>query len=489
MFDGMPLKGLALVVVLGFTVWPAASTTREAPPPADKPNILFILTDDLDARSTSRMPALQEQLAARGTTFDQAFATAPQCCPSRASFLTGKYPHNHTVYDNDETLGGARKFRSSGEDESTIATWLDAQGYETILMGKYLNGYDGTYIPPGWDEWRGQMESNNNHLYNEDGQLVYYDPDTYHDTDMFSDWAVSYIENGAGKNRPFFMYLSVNAPHHPAIPAERHKDEFSTVELPQPPSFDEEDVSDKPQRVRNLPTLTDAEIQDMTRSYRDRLRSMLSVDDMIGRLVAELHESGELDETYIVFTSDHGYHMGQHRLRPGKARAYEEDIRIPLYVRGPGVPEGRTLEHKVLNLDFAPTFAELGRAPVPTSVDGRSFVPLLHGSTPAADAWRESFMVEFYRQSATSPLNSDAFSALRTSDYTYVEHANGDRELYDLEVDPYQLLSLHDSSEHRSLMAALHVRLEALKACSGQVSCKVAEGGEPIPPPVSSEEP
>ena len=390
---------LALVIVAaGLVVVPAASTDRDVPAPMEKPNIVLILADDLDAGSTNRMPKLRSNLVEQGTTFEDAFVTTPQCCPSRATILTGKYAHNHTVYDNNVADGGARKFHDSGEEESTIATWLDEAGYETILIGKYLNWYDGTHVPPGWDEWYGQTGRNNDdHRYNVNGRLEYYDPEKYHDTELFSDWAARHLRAGAGRDRPFFMYLSVNAPHQPAIPPERHEDGFASARAPRPPSFDEADTSDKPKSIRALPPLTAAQTREIDRLHRDRLRSMLGVDDMIGRLTAELARTGELDDTYIFLTSDNGFHMGQHRLEPGKGRPYEEDIRVPLYVRGPGVPHGRTLDHKVLNLDFAPTFADLGGANTPDAVDGRSLVPLLAENAPPADPWRESFLVEFFQ--------------------------------------------------------------------------------------------
>lgn len=189
---------------------------------------------------------------------------------------------------------------------------------------------------------------------------------------------------------------------------------------------------------------------------------------MIGRLINELRRNGELEETYIVFTSDNGYHLGHHRLPFDKGRPYEEDIRIPLYVRGPGVPAGRTLNHTVLNIDFGPTFAVLGGAEIPAGVDGRSFAPLLRSSEPPLPlSWRESFLVELF--------HSRTYKALRTGRYTYVEYDDGQRELYDLQLDPYQLRSLHRSQEHQALMERFHAGLKALKECSGQRSCEVAE--------------
>lgn len=464
---GEILLKTTLAVSLLLAVSPAASVVREDPL-SQRPNILFVLTDDLDTESVGHMPKLEKLVASRGTTFDDAFVTTPQCCPSRASILTGKYAHNHGVISNEPPEGGAPKFLSSDGHASTVATWLDGQGYETVLIGKYLNYYDGTYVPPGWDEWRGQMGRNNDHEYNINGTVIYRDPEKHHDTDLFSNWAAAYIRQSAWQERPFFMYLSVNAPHAPDDGAPRHEDEFSEAKLPRPPSFDEEDLEDKPGWVRRLPPLDDRDIRDLTRHHRDRLRSLLSVDQMVGRLIVELKRAGELDNTYIVFTSDNGFHLGQHRPGYGKATAYEEDIRVPLYVRGPGVPEDRTLGHKVLNLDFAPTFAELGGVAVPAGTDGRSFVPLLGETPPPAEAWRESFLVEF---SQNRP-----YSALRTGRYTYVEYDNGARELYDLEADPYQLNSLHASPDHRPLIEGFHDRLERLKACSGRDSCEAAEG-------------
>lgn len=467
------VAAVVVVQVLVVAFMPsAAREVREVTPAGDRPNILFVITDDLDAQSVGRMPKLERWMMDGGTTFDRAFATSTACCPSRASFLTGKYVHNHTVYTNSPNKDGAApKFRSSGGDRSTIATWLDDRGYETVLIGKYLNYYDGSYVPPGWDEWRGQMGRNNDHEYNINGAVEGFDPDTYNDTELFGDWAADFIRGGAGEEAPFFMYLSVNAPHGPYDGVPRHDDAFADTELPRTPSFDEEAVDDKPGWVRKKPPLDGSDVERLTQQHRERLRSLLTVDDMLARLLTQLRETGELEDTYVVFTSDHGYHLGQHRLSAGKSTAYEEDISIPLIVRGPGVPEGRTLDHMVLNTDFAPAFAELGGAPAPTDTDGRSFVPLLDDSPPPVDGWRESFLVEYFQK--------HPYAALRTERYSYVEYDNGERELYDLRDDPYQLESLDASPEHRDLTKDLHTRLEALKACSGQASCEAAENAAP----------
>lgn len=466
------MRWATLAVFVLACAWMPPSVYAQTAP--EKPNILFIMTDDENVGMRSKMPKLTKNVIGRGVSFENAFATTPQCCPSRASFLTGKYAHNHTVYDNDETVGGFAKMRSSGADEDTVATRLDAVGYQTILIGKYLNWYEGKYIPPGWDEWNGQMGRNNDHRYNRNGEVKYYDPERYHDTDLFKNWATGYVRREADKARPFFMYLAVNSPHGPAVAAERHEDRFTNARLPRPPSFDEADVSDKPGRVRNLSRLSDKKIQEMTKLYRDRLRAQLSVDDLVGRLVEELRRTGELDNTYIVYTSDHGFHMGQHRLRAGKTKPYEEDIRVPMYVRGPGVPAGETLPHMVLNTDLAPTLAALARAAAPEGADGTSFASLLGGSPPPEESWRERFLAEFYKHNAP-PGSGLEFKAVRTDERTYVKYDGGDRELYDLEADPYQLESLHADPAHVDERAALEAQLQELKGCAGD-ACRTAEG-------------
>src|SRR5215216_346174 len=367
----------------------------------ERPNIILIVTDDLDISSMSHMPNLRSLLIDRGTTFENAFVTDSLCCPSRASILRGQYPHNHLIEGNEWPQGGAKKFHALGRQRSTIATWLQSAGYQTVLIGKYLNDYQGTYVPAGWDEWYAVSGNYTSSDLNENGRIVSYDPGRYYLDGVLADKAVGYIRDPTGNvpsflvpDRPFFMWLGTKAPHQPADPAPRYEDALPNVSLPRPPSFDEEDVSDKPDWISDNPPLGPQQIADAEDLYRKRLQSMLAVDDMIGKLVNALKESGELDNTYIFFTSDNGFHLGAHRLSIGKWTAYEEDIRVPLIVRGPGVPEGRKLEHLVLNNDFAPTFADLAGAKTPSFVDGRSLVPLLTDDPPSPNNWRQAFLVE-----------------------------------------------------------------------------------------------
>ena len=201
---------------------------------------------------------------------------------------------------------------------------------------------------------------------------------------------------------------------------------------------------------------------------------MLSVEDLLRDVVAELRATGELDNTYIFFTSDNGFHLGQHRMTQGKRTAYEEDIKVPLMVRGPGVPAGRALKHQVLNNDLAPTFARLAGVTPPSFVDGKSMVPLLGTSPPTVSNWRTGILTENWRTDAVGG-KSDAptYKALRTKNFSWVRYANGERELYDLRNDPYQLHS-RDPSKNRSLVRGYNNRLDRLATCDG-AECRAAE--------------
>lgn len=447
---------------------------------SEKPNVILIVADDLRADDLEYMPETKALIGGEGVTFENAFVTDPLCCPSRATMLRGQYTHNHGVEGNVPPQGGFQRFRDLGREESTVATWLDAEGYSTAYFGKYMNSYRGTHVPPGWDEWyavSGNYESNR---YNDNGRIERHDPEQVHETDLLSDKANEHLRRTMEEDgSPFFAYLSPRAPHAPANPAARHEDAFSGVSLPRPPSFDEEDVSDKPAWLQERPRLEAGEVEEMEELYRQRLRSLLSVDEMVGRLVETLREGGELEDTYIAFTSDNGHHLGEHRLPAGKWTAYEEDIRVPLVMRGPGVPEGEAREHLVLNTDLAPTFAELAGASAQTPVDGRSLSPLLGDAPPPASGWRSAFMVEagpfFEGAGAGEPLDRPRLEAVRTQDRLYVEYATGDRELYDLREDPYQLESQHEEADP-GLLRRMEERLDALRGCAGE-DCRSAEDG------------
>ena len=491
---------IALAVPFTWTIAPPPDTaitvnpgSARAASPEARPNIIFILTDDQDTKSVAFMPRLKTLLIDQGTTFSNFFVTYSLCCPSRSSILRGQYPHNHQVLSNTPPNGGFLRFHNLGNENSTVATWLQGAGYRTALMGKYLNGYpvgvQQTYVPPGWDEWDSPIGNggyaNYNYTLNENGRLVRHGngPDDYL-TDLLARRATDFIRRTVRESRPFFIYLATYAPHEPATPAPRHQNEFPNARMPRSPSFNEADVSDKPEWIRNLPALSPQQIGRIEEHYRKRLQSLQAVDDLLATLVNELQALGQLGRTYIFFSSDNGFHMGEHRLPMGKNTAYEEDIRVPLIVRGPGIPEGRTLPHLTLNIDFAPTWADLAGASAAGFVDGRSLVPLLGGSPPAVEAWRQTFLVEHYPAGEAQAAQARPrrrpggrglleFQAARARDFLYVEYATGERELYDLRNDPYELQSLHASVE-AALMRQLASYLAALRRCAA-ASCRSAE--------------
>ena len=463
------LAGLALAVAQ------TQSSLAQTTPPT-KPNILFVLTDDMRAWDLRYMPKTRTLLADGGVRFTKAFVTNSLCCPSRATILRGQYAHNHRVLSNRPLLGGFEKFRSLGRENSTMATWLDGAGYDTMFVGKYFNGYDNTtHVPPGWDEWHGYLGDyvpSDTYRLNENGQISTYDRSQIHDTDLFADKAANFLESTAG-GAPFFMYLSTNAPHTPAFAPQRHQNMFTDVPLPDPPSLNEADASDKPAWVRNTPRLTPENASDLRQLYGQRLRSLQSVDEMVGRLIDVLGKTGELSNTYVVFTSDNGLHFGEHRINAKKWTAYEEAIRVPLLVRGPGVPPGASRSQMALNNDLAPTFASWAGVAPPSFVDGRSLRPLLSKSPPPS--WRRTLLVEHWQDE-----NGDAYAAtipnykaVRTAGYLYARYATGERELYNLGNDPYELNSLHNTAS-TELRGDLTSRLDALSNCAAQ-SCRSAE--------------
>ncbi|HEU5434438.1 MAG TPA: sulfatase, partial [Thermomicrobiales bacterium] len=485
---------------------------------APRPNIILILTDDLDSQSIAAMPALQSLLVKQGTLFSRFFVSMPLCAPSRASILRGQYPHNHGVLNNTGVNGGFPAFFDFGDEASTVATWLHDAGYRTGLFGKYLNRYPKeaprTYVPPGWDAWFGLMEGGANYYLdftlNENGTPVAYGgkPEDYL-TDVLADKAAAFI--GSGGDQALFAYIAPYAPHAPSTPPPRYANAFADVKAPRGPAFNEADVSDKPAWLRASPLLTPNQIDRIDQHYRDRLRSLLAVDDLLRKLVDLLQAQGRLADTCIAFTSDNGFQLGEHRLPLGKQTAYEESIRVPLIVRGPGVPQGKTVDQLTLNSDLAPTFAAWAAASAPDFVDGRSLLPLFDETPPAG--WRDAILIEdepvirFQRAapahatpvatpiatpiatpgaaddedtSKISPAEPPPYNAIRTTRYLYVAYDDGEREVYDLQTDPAELTNVAATTAP-ALLAAFADRLEALRTCRAG-SCRAAEDA-PFPSP------
>jgi N-acetylglucosamine-6-sulfatase len=458
-----------------------------------RPNILFILADDMKASDLEHMPGVQSLLVDQGVKFTRPWVSRSLCCPSRATIFRGQYTHNHKVWVNVEPSGGFWNFLDQGLESSTIATWLNAAGYDTILIGKYLNRYGlnrsgnrapSTHVPPGWDRWFAweglYAGTDNSYQINENGRIVTYQRSQIHDTDLHARTAEDFIRNTVG-GAPFFMYLAPNAPHEPAFFAPRHANLFTDKPLPRPSSFNEADVSDKPKWVRDKPLLSSAEISTLTQFYRNRLRALQSLDEMVERLVNALRATGKLSNTYIAFTSDNGIYLGEHRLQ-AKGAAYNASPRVPMVIRGPGVPQGVTRSQLALNNDLAPTFASWAGIRPPGFVDGRSLGPLLGASPPAT--WRTAFLVEHRRTPEEFPYVRAIpdYSAVRTARYNYVEYGTGEKELYDLNADPTELTNIYNSTPQTLLSELkLKARLDALKVCAradtSATSCKRAEDG------------
>jgi N-acetylglucosamine-6-sulfatase len=468
---GLWLRRAAALAAVAFALSCGSPTEPNA---ADdrRPNFVLVLSDDLDADPgvIDRLPVVASSLRGGGLTFRNAFAPSPVCCPSRASVLRGQYAHNTGITDNGTCDA---LFADRGLETSTLSTWLRDAGYRTGLVGKYLNGYpaDGRpRVPPGWDEWHAiKADVRITYYYytlNENGRFVDYGgAEQDYLTDVLAAKAVEFVRRSVTEKRaPFFLHLDPYAPHEPPTSAQRHRDAFPDATAPRTPSFNEADTSDKPSWYRGLPPLSDEDIDAIDKTYRRRLQLMLAVDEMIGKLMAELSSLGELDNTYIVFASDNGFFLGQHRFMGGKLAPYEESIRVPLFVRGPGVASGASLPQMALTVDLAPTFAELAGARTPDFVDGHSLVPMLQAGAPAAGSWRTDFPLQHILPDESEGLPT--WHGLRTEDAMYVEHDGGERELYDLRFDPYQLDNLQSVADPQALQRFAE-RLAAVRTCRG----------------------
>jgi arylsulfatase A-like enzyme len=394
----------------------------------DRPNFVVIVTDDQRWDTLDTMPAVRRLLVTNGVTFTNAFTTTPSCCPSRVSLLTGQYSHHTGVFDGSvgNAPGGAPAFH----DDSSLATWLDDAGYRTGLVGKYLNDYAELpvgYVPPGWDEWFAIAQPSPQVRYygydlNENGEIVRYG-------DAASEYSTSVLQKKAARfidgEDPFFLYFAPIAPHLPAIPAPEDAD-GSIPDWDTPPSFDEADVSDKPDGG-----VAERDPAGAREKRTAMLRSLRSLDRAIEAISEAVSEAGLMDETYFLLTSDNGFLWGEHRLT-GKVWPYEESIRVPLVIRPPGLGPTRRADEIALNVDVAPTIADLAGVDVGLPPDGISLVPLLEGErTPP----RDRFIVEFLGHAPDVP----SYTAIRTTRFLYVEYRDGTRELYDLRKDPFQL--------------------------------------------------
>jgi N-acetylglucosamine-6-sulfatase len=487
------------------------------------PNIIVILTDDMDLKLMPYVGNATTLIGDQGATFTNYFVTSSICCPSRASMYRGQYAHNTDVLANAPPVGGFKKFFEGNKEADTLATWMSHANYNTALIGKYLNGYPipagKKYEPPGWIEWDAfiyQKPDDPGSFYNgytmvENRTLVSYgnSADDY-STDVIRKKSLDFINLNSARKTPFILFDTVYAPHGPSIPAPRHAKMFLDIKYPKGPSFNEVDVTDKPAIIQTLASTggaTDDKGADSL--FIRRAQSLQAVNEMVAAIIDQLKKNGQLDNTYIVFTSDNGFHIGEHRLPPGKGLPYEEDIHVPFMIRGPGIAAKTIVQQMTANIDLAPTIAELARIKPADFVDGRSFVSLLDPQAGQDLKWRQGFLVEMGRMesgtsststklSSVSPIDPNqifeypdsiydplltqvgggGYRGVRTKRFIYVEYQNGELEFYDLIADPYELNNIASSLDPK-IHASLHTWLGQLQTCSAN-DCRKFE--ESMPP-------
>jgi N-acetylglucosamine-6-sulfatase len=493
-----------------------------------RPNFVIVMADDLHPAMMRALPSVERLIGNRGTTFENAIASYPLCCPSRASLLTGQYAHNHGAKGNNPKSGGG--YKSLLDPERNLAAWLQASGYDTAFAGKWLNGFrTPRKAPPGWSAWWGLIGSGG------EGLSSFYDfeifnggkrpahfgtrPADYQTDVLTREYAVPFIETRATDPDPFFLWLPYHPPHsglgrddfagrrcstgppasrsgkQSAIPPPRYARRYLHARLPKSRSYDERDVSDKPRFLRES-RLDRSAKQRIERDYRCGLAALLALDDAISTLIDQLRAQGELGETVVVFTADHGVLAGEHRQARGKNLPYEEVLRVPLVVRGPGVAAGRRVPEPVANIDLAPTVLELAGAQVPPAlartIDGASLAPHLAGPVAGPD---RALLIEGRKNVAKSrrAFKVRSYVGTRTARYAYVEHRRAtyrtepegraapigagrvtDVELYDLRRDPDQLASRHRDPAYADVRARLARLTERLEDCAGE-SCAVAD--------------
>jgi len=453
----------------------------------------LFLTDDQPLGYEAALPFTQRYIFERGVSFDESFVSTSLCCPSRSSLLTGQYTHNHGVLSN-AGRGGADDFHRLGGEARTLGTLLQSAGYRTGFIGKYLNQYPGeselaaVYVPVGWDEWVAAVDiyptilpyGQFDYTLIENGQAVRYgNADRDYFSDVVTSKAADFVSNALSSGQPFFVIVAYISPHAPAEAPLRHRGYFRSTAAPRGASFNEADVSDKPAWLSSKPLLDTHTTEQLAETHRRMLRSLISVDEGVRRIVELVADRNQLDRTFFVFTSDNGLHLGEHRIANDKNTPYEEAIRVPLGIIGPGTGRGVKRTEMVVNIDLAPTILELANIPIPAYMDGRSLVPLLEADSPTPSTWRQRFLLEHYAPYAGEGLNIDPrpnrleYVGVRTRDHVYVEYAYGDFELYDLLVDPNQLENIYYRADP-SLLSALRQHLEELRLCAGS-ECVEAE--------------
>jgi arylsulfatase A-like enzyme len=481
------------------TAW--SENAAQAEPSSGRPNIVVFMTDDETVAELGGMPHTRRLIERQGVRFARSYVSYPVCCPSRATYLTGQYAHNHGVMGLYPPTGGYGRF----DKRNALPVWLQRAGYHTAHLGKFLNGYgdqEPADVPPGWSDWHATVDYSTYKMWgytiNDNGRMRTYgrtfdeNPRLYQ-TDVLARKAAAIVVRQASRPQPLFLSLNFLAPHHEARsiqtrthqlvrPAPRHRRALASAALAHAASFNEADMSDKPRFLRrHTHPLTARDVAAIQRDARARRAALLAADDGVARVVSAVRRAGELNNTYFVFTSDNGYMQGEHRVRSGKMLPYEPSTQVPLLVSGPGIPAGRVSRELVANIDLAPTILQLAGATAGKTVDGRSLLPFAHN--PALRTAR-AILHETGGQKYVGPAEQDertnvrrpmkrilTYQAVRTARWLYVRWHDGARELYDLENDPDELRSLHAGRAHRHVRRVLARRLRALATCAGD-SCR-----------------
>ncbi len=526
-------------------------------PATERPNFVVIQTDDQTIDSLYAtigagsapipiMPNTLGLIAEKGVTLNRYYVSYPLCCPSRVSLLTGRYAHNHNVRGNVQPNGGYLGFSFRGANTHNLATWLQAAGYRTVHIGKFLNGYgdepydNGTVVPPGWSAWHTVLKADTDHYFygytlNDNGVLdgpfgdsgswetrEYGERDDFgcpfaplngkpclYETDVLSRIASEELV-GTPAERPFYLQLDYTAPHgdfrRPAgpEPATRHYGSLSGVPLPHSKSqgVNEGNVADKPRFIREAPFLSPTELHTYRVYYEKQLESLRAIDDGVKQVVDTLGGLGRLRKTYIIFTSDNGFFLGEHRLVGGKFLAYEPSTHLPFLMRGPGIKPGSFTGELAANIDIAPTILELAHATADKSIDGRSLVPYItdttlrtrrpilfesfvetndveaNGAEPSKPARPGETKAERSDESSATGRAGEAttsitappkdYEGIRLGPYKYIAWPDGEKELYDVTKDPYELRNIVRDDNYAPIRNFLHTQLRLLEDCNGR---------------------
>jgi arylsulfatase A-like enzyme len=452
----------ALLLVLGAAgaAGAASSASLHKKKPDRRLNVVLILSDDERSDGTTVMKNVRSLLVDHGITFTDAHVTTSMCGPSRASILTGQYSHHTGFLQNF----GPHSYPAFKEEPRDLGVWMHRAGYDTGLVGKYVNSYTDKYvhhrIPPGWNDWQVMdsipMEEYYNYSINDNGHLVHYGnkPSDY-STTVLAHKAVQFIQQA---RRPFFLYFAPVAPHLPAIPAPRDRGKLENIAPRNSPAFNQRNIGKEPWRFWHKGLLSAAAKLYIRNVRLHQQESLLALDRSVRSIVQALRARHELNNTVILYTSDNGFLWGEHRLG-GKIWPYEESTHVPLIVRTPWTHSAHRNSEPVLNIDLAPTISALAGVKPGLPQDGRSLVPFLHGKNAP---WRHAFVVEYLGKNLLKQGGPPPYVAVQTKQQLYVEYRNGWRELYNLKRDPWELNNIAGDPRTKRLQDSLNRTLRQL---------------------------